>query len=810
VAVKVLPADLARDGDRLQRFQQEAQAASALNHPNVVAVHDVGTHDEVFFVVSELIDGETLRERLDGGRLPMRKAVDFAAQIASGLSAAHDKGVVHRDLKPENVMITRDERAKIVDFGLAKIDHPLASLGDPTKMPTAGGHTLPGTLLGTVAYMSPEQVRSEEVDHRTDVFSFGTMLYEMLAGTRPFGGATAAETFSAILRDDPPPLPGVPSDIEGVVRHCLEKAREDRFQSARRPGVRARVHRAAALFPAAHRLGRGRHGPGRRSRPVHRGPAVRQREPRSGQRVLQRRPDRRADPRADQGAGPRVAWNSAAQLRGREHDIQAIGEQLNVHAVLMGSVRKAGDRVRIAARLVETATGYYLWSETYDRWIQDLFAIQEEIARSIAQTLSRTLAERRAPAVAGRQPGNLEAYTLYLKGRYFWNSRTPEGLRKGIECFELAIAADESSALAHAGLADAFCLLADYGLMHPSEAMPRARSAALKALDLDPRSAEAHASYALIRSLYDREWEEAEVFYRRALELNPSYATAHHWFAVDYLGMQGRFDEASREIEAARQLDPLSMIILEGKPYLLMLAHRYDEAVDLCRELTRLDPAYYKFYTAMGRAYTQKGDYAEAVAMLQKGRSMAGDLPNILGALGQTYATGRPARRRRAASRGALPAIRPGVRALDLLCADPRGARRERSGARLVGEGGRAAGTAALHAQGPPGLRQPAGGAEVRRAPAPVALRALTPRIRSHLETTPRRWPNAEAEPLRSHFSHFQVHSETRSVRDDREVPLQDVQTGGCRRAAVFRAPGADTSLQPQVPVLPDHLVAVP
>jgi len=639
VAVKVLPADLARDGDRLQRFQHEAQAASALNHPNVVAVHDVGTHDEVFFVVSELIDGETLRERLNGGPLPMRKAVDFAAQIARGLSAAHDKGVVHRDLKPENVMITRDERAKIVDFGLAKIHHPLASLGDPTKMPTSGGHTLPGTLLGTVAYMSPEQVRSEEVDHRTDVFSFGTMLYEMLAGTRPFGGATAAETFSAILRDDPPPLPGVPPDIEGVVRHCLEKAREDRFQSAR--------DLAFALESTARRLSS--------PRPIAPGGAA------TGlaaerDRSIAVLPFANVSPDPDseyfsdglteeliheltrvQGLKV-VAWNSAAQLRGREHDIQAIGEQLKVHAVLMGSVRKAGERVRITARLVETATGYYLWSETYDRWIQDLFAIQEEIARSIAQTLSRTLAERRAPAVAGRQPGNLEAYTLYLKGRYFWNSRTPEGLRKGVECFEQAIAADEGSALAHAGLADAFCLLADYGLMHPSEAMPRARSAALKALDLDPRSAEAHASYALIRSLYDREWEEAEVFYRRALELNPSYATAHHWFAVDYLGMQGRFDEASREIEAARQLDPLSMIILEGKPYLLMLAHRYDEAVDLCRELTRLDPAYYKFYTAMGRAHTQKGDYAEAIAMLQKGRSMAGDLPNILGALGQTYA----------------------------------------------------------------------------------------------------------------------------------------------------------------------------
>jgi serine/threonine protein kinase/tetratricopeptide (TPR) repeat protein len=640
VAVKVLPADLAGDTERLHRFQQEAQAASALNHPNVVAVHDVGTHEGIFFVVSELIDGETLRERLGAGPLPLRKAVEYGAQIARGLAAAHEKGVVHRDLKPENMMITRDEHVKIVDFGLAKLDPQVAALADATEMSTAGGRTLPGSLLGTVAYMSPEQARSEILDHRTDIFSFGTTLHEMLTGTRPFGGKTAVETISAILRDDPPPLPDIPPEVEAIVRHCLEKAREDRFQSAR--------DLAFALESAGRQLSTPR------PTPVSAGD--------TGQRASERERSIAVLPFANVSPDPDteffsdglteeliheltrvpgllvVAWNTAAQLRGREQDLQAIGDQLKVHAVLMGSVRKAGERVRIAARLVETATGYYLWSEAYDRQLQDLFAIQEEIARSIAGTLTRTLADRRAPAAASRQPGNLEAYTLYLKGRYFWNKRTAEGLKKAIECFEQAIAADERSALAHTGLADAYCLLADYGLMHPREAMPRARSAALKALDLDPRSAEAHTSYALIRSEYDRQWEEAEAFYRRALELNPSYATAHHWFAIDYLGMQGRFDEAHREIDAARQLDPLSMIIREGKPFLLMLERRYDEAIDLCRDLAALDPTYYKFFTAMGRIYTQKGNYVEAVAMLQKGRAMAGDLPNILGALGQTYA----------------------------------------------------------------------------------------------------------------------------------------------------------------------------
>jgi serine/threonine-protein kinase len=314
--------------------------------------------------------------------------------------------------------------------------------------------------------------------------------------------------------------------------------------------------------------------------------------------------------------------------------------------VLLGSVRRSGDRVRIAARLVETATGYYLWSETYDRQVQDIFAIQEEIARSIVGTLTSAL-NRWSPAIAGRQTGSFEAYTYYLKGRHFAARRSPEGLRKAVECFEAAIAADERSALAHAGLADMYCLLADYGLMHPRDAMPRAKSAVLEALELAPHSAEAHCSYGLIRSLYDWQWEEAEAFYLRSLELNPGYATAHHWYAIDYLAMLGRFEQAEREISVACRLDPLSMIIQEGPAYLLTISRRYDEAIESFRDLIRRAPDFYKLYTSLGRAHSLKGDYGEAIGLLQKGRGLAGDVPNILGALGQTYAlAGRPAEAR--------------------------------------------------------------------------------------------------------------------------------------------------------------------
>jgi TolB-like protein/Flp pilus assembly protein TadD len=339
-----------------------------------------------------------------------------------------------------------------------------------------------------------------------------------------------------------------------------------------------------------------------------------------------------------------VAWSSAARLKGQPYDVREIGRQLNVSTVLVGSVRGSGERLRVMARLVDTSNGHYLWSETYDRQIEDLFAIQEEISRAIVKTLQPKLI---APAI---QHGayNLEAYNLYLKGRFQWNKRTAEGLKRGVQLFEQAIAVDRDFALGYAGLSDAYSLLADYGLVKPADIMPAAESAARKALEIDPTLAEAHASLGLIRSLYAWEWAEAEQHYRRAMELNPGYATTHYWLAIDYFGRLGRWEEAFQEIEIALQLDPLSPIIRQGKGYLLMLSKRYDEAIEEYRQTLDLDCFFYRAFTSMGRAYTQKGMYEDAIAMLQKGRSLSGDLPSILGALGQTYALAkRPADARR-------------------------------------------------------------------------------------------------------------------------------------------------------------------
>lgn len=332
-----------------------------------------------------------------------------------------------------------------------------------------------------------------------------------------------------------------------------------------------------------------------------------------------------------------VAWHSAAQLKGRQQDIQGISDQLKVRYVLRGSVRRDSKCLRITAQLILTATGHYLWSEAYDREPCDLFSVQEEIACKIVNTLQLRLI-RSTPL--GQTPliSDPECYNLYLQGRFHWNKRTHEGLLKSIGCFEAAVARNNSCAKSFAGLADAYSLMTEYGFIHPAQSMQQAKTAALKALEADPSSAEACVSLALIRSLYEWNWTEGEKLYRRAIQVNHGYATAHHWFAVDYLGVLGRMNEAMQEIEIAHQLDPLSAIIREGRAFLRMLSRQYNEALELYREILEFDPLFYKTYGAMGRVYTQQGNYEEAIRMFEKGRQLAGDVPSLLGALGQACA----------------------------------------------------------------------------------------------------------------------------------------------------------------------------
>lgn len=332
-----------------------------------------------------------------------------------------------------------------------------------------------------------------------------------------------------------------------------------------------------------------------------------------------------------------AAWNSALHFKGNSRDIYEIGNRLRVGKILEGSVRRSGDQLRITIQLIDTATGYYLWSETYDRTMRDLFAVQGEIAGAIANVFEMQLTGRRKPEGARLSSAGVEAYNLYLKGRYFWNKRTAEGLKKGLECFQEALKRDSGSALAYAGLADAYTIQAHYGLKHPAELIPQARSAAMKALEIDPSLAEAHTSLGFIRSLYDWEWAEAERHYLRAIELSPGYATAHFWYGIDFLANRGRFDEAYEELKLAWQSDPLSAIVKQSHGYILFLSRRYQEATAALRQLMEEEPTFYKAHTAMGRTLIHMGCYAQAIEALEKGRMFGGDVPSTFGALGQAY-----------------------------------------------------------------------------------------------------------------------------------------------------------------------------
>ena len=333
-----------------------------------------------------------------------------------------------------------------------------------------------------------------------------------------------------------------------------------------------------------------------------------------------------------------VAWNSAARLRGVEQDIQEVRRQLQVANVLTGSVRIAGPSLRVRAQLIDIATGVYLWSETFDRPMQDVFAIQEEIARNIVRTLRLQLSSGAEAALLARPHTSVSSYDYYLKGRYHLHRRTPDDLARGLQYFEAAVAVDPDSALAHAGLADAYVLLVDYGLLHPTKGVPKVRAAATRAIELDPTLADAYPSLAVIRAHWDREWQDAEDLYRKAIGLNPGCATAHHWLATDFLAVVGRLDEGELELEIALQLDPLSSIIHEGRASFSIWRRQYDEAARRYYEIREFDPTFYKAYTGLGRVYALQGKYTDALAMLEKGRALAGDVPNILGAMGEIFA----------------------------------------------------------------------------------------------------------------------------------------------------------------------------
>jgi len=722
VALKILPAELASNQDRMRRFVQEATAAAALNHPNIAHIYEIGEADGVHFIAMEFIDGQTLRECIHGRQTDLRKLLRHLQHVAEGLAKAHAAGIVHRDLKPDNIMITREGHAKILDFGLAKLIEPQqpsqTSSEGASELATAilQQHSTPGVVLGTVGYMSPEQAqgKTKEIDHRSDIFSFGCILFEVATRRKAFEGKDALDSLHKIVHAPTPQIKdfnaGAPDELQRIVRRCLAKDAEDRYQTikdvaievrelrrelegagidttvppstgseAARPSgaeaTRGETFSATTSAPRAslstrassaeyvvsgikqHKLvaaiavivlivgsiGLGLYLHARNTEVAIDSIAVLPFQNRSTEPDSEYLSDGLAESliyRLSQLPNLRVSPTSSVfRYKGKEIDPIKIGNELGVSAVLSGRITQRGDNLTISAELVDVRYNKLLWGEQYERKLSDLLATQREIAREIVDKLKLKVSgnEKR---LAKHYTESNEAYQFYLKGRFYWNKRTEEGMEKSLEYFQQAIDKDPNFALAYSGLADTYDLLgadAAGGGLPPNEALPKAKAAALRALEIDESLAEPHVSLAHAKYIYDRDWAAAEREFKRAIELNPNYPQAHHWYAI-YLMWAGRMDQAVAEARRAQELDPLSLPINMSLGWVLCNARQVDQGIEQLRKTLEMDPNFILTHHRLGIAYEQKGMYDEAIAEFRKVFDLSGGKPIAIAALGHAYA----------------------------------------------------------------------------------------------------------------------------------------------------------------------------
>ncbi|HEY6248058.1 MAG TPA: protein kinase [Pyrinomonadaceae bacterium] len=646
VALKILRPALAADQDRMNRFVREAKLASALNHPNIITIHEIGEIDGVHFIATEFIEGETLTAQLQRDSLSLKSTLEISLQVASALDAAHRAGIVHRDIKPDNIMVREDGIVKVLDFGLVKLTATEASEVDREAETKIQIKTSFGIIMGTVAYMSPEQARGQDTDERTDIWSFGCVLYQMLTHQQPFQGETMVDVWANIINGEPESIlayrSDTPAELERIVARAVRKERDERYQSAKE------------LFNDLQQL---------QTRLLVESEIIRSG---SGERIAQIQPSpflnsiavlpfanlsaEKDNEYFSEGLTEEIIMNlSKLQMlkviargstmhyvkEGKTHKQTA--SDLGVQYLLEGSVRRQGRDLRITAQLIDGLRDVYIWSETYRGTIADIFDIQEKVAVEIVQALQLRLSPDEKQNLKKRFTENTGAYQFYLQGRFFWNKRSEQGLKTAIKYFEQAIEKDPHYALAWAGIADSYSLLGEFGNIPRKELYPKARAAVNKALEIDNRLAEVHTSLASILMLREWDWVNSAKEFKVALELNPNYATAHHWYSQWFLDM-GRLEEAFQTISRAAELDPVSQAILKDKGLTLYYNRQYDEAIEMARKTLELDPNYAAAHRLLSLAYQGKGRFDESITENEKWGKLTNNKVETAITLAQLYA----------------------------------------------------------------------------------------------------------------------------------------------------------------------------